>query len=238
MSLTFSWATFSDKGPRAENQDAVGVWQQSDDLLAVAVADGLGGHVGGRQASALALGMWGEALEASDLPDLAAVARAIHVKIRAEQALAPELRSMATTLSAAILAGNEARVVHCGDSRIALSRGQGIVRITDDHSEALRLFKAGKLTPQEFRTYPRKNILESALGIHGDPRIDVHQVELRPGDRLFFTSDGTHEKIALQELRDLAADCGNAQATSDEVFKLVSQRRPTDNFSFATVFIS
>lgn len=237
MPLTFSWAFFTDKGPRAENEDAVGVWQLSDDWLGVAVADGLGGHVGGRRASSLALEVFGSAISRGERTNLAAIAMQVHTDIRREQDSLPELRSMATTLSAALLTGSHAQVVHCGDSRIALSRGEGIMRITEDHTEARRFLQSGLLTPEEYRQYPRKNVLDSALGIHGEPRIDTSEIELLKGDRLFFTSDGAHDKVALQELRMIAQRVRGPQELCDEVAALVAERKATDNYSLVAVYI-
>ena len=238
MSLAFSWASFTDQGPRAENEDAVAVWQLGDDLLGAAVADGLGGHVGGKQASSLALEVLGNAIHRSTDLDLALVAREAHSSIRAEQERSPTARSMATTLSAALLTGNRAHIVHCGDSRIALSRGEGIMRLTEDHTEAQRFLQSGLLTPAEYRQYPRKNVLDSALGIHGEPRIDTSTVDLIRGDRLFFTSDGTHEKVALQELRTLSLNTTSPAELCEAVRALVLERTAADNFSLVAVYVN
>lgn len=128
--------------------------------------------------------------------------------------------------------------VHCGDTRASVARGKGIVRLTADHSEGERLFRAGKLTKQEAAEYPRNNILESALGIHGEVRIDTFSFDLAAEDRVFLTTDGVHDRVFLREMRDVSERHSNAQAFATEMAELVVARTPRDNFSLVAVFTS
>ena len=234
----FDYAMASEKGPRQENEDTVGAWTLSDARLAIAVADGLGGHIGGKLASHLAIEMFRAAVDRPDPPDLSEVARAIHNSLKAAQEKSPHLRSMATTFSAAIIAEKRLSFVHCGDTRIILQRGGGIQKLTEDHSEAQRLFSAGKLTKEEFANYPRKNILESALGAAQEPTIDTKTVELRMGDRIFITSDGVHGKILLRELKTLSDESRDARSFVGRTIEAVNAKRPDDNFSLVAVFLN
>jgi PPM family protein phosphatase len=234
----FDYAMVSEKGPRKENEDAVGVWALSEGRLALAVADGLGGHIGGKLASHLAIEMFRAAIDRPDSPNLVEVAKGIHVALKTAQEKSPELRNMATTFSAAIIEKKQMYFVHCGDTRIVLQRDNGIQKLTEDHSEAQRLFSAGKLTKDEFANYPRKNVLESALGASNDPTIDTRKVELRMGDRIFITSDGVHGKILLREMKVLSDLSKTATAFVGRIVDAVNAKRPDDNFSVAAVFLS
>ncbi|KLK89780.1 hypothetical protein AA309_29545 [Microvirga vignae] len=235
--MRFSYATFSEKGPRAENEDAIGVWHLNDDWMAVAIADGLGGHLGGRRASEIAIEQFGSMLQEPTIPDLAQIAHEIHTIIRGEQDQKLELRGMATTFSAALLISNRMRLVHVGDTRISIQRTAGIKRLTHDHTEAYRLLTTGKLTRYEYDNYPRKHILVSALGVHGNPQIDTDQITLEVGDRIFFSSDGVHNKIPLRELKAISDQVTGPQKLCAEVQRLVEGRKPEDNYSFAAVFV-
>lgn len=237
MPLVFSWAFFSEKGPRAVNEDATAVWSLGDDWLGAAVADGLGGHAGGQRASSLALEVLGRAIHEIPILNLSSVAKDIHARIRAEQEQAPEFQLMATTLSAIVLCGNEGRIVHCGDSQVALSRGRGIVRLTEAHTEARRLLKEGLITRHEYSAYPRKNVLDSALGVRGEPRIDTRIVRIRKGDRFFLTTDGTHNAIALRELKTLSENIWTAKELVAGVREIVTRRKPPDNYSFIAIYV-
>jgi PPM family protein phosphatase len=233
----FDYAIATETGPRKENEDSVGAWVLSETRFAAAVADGLGGHVGGKLASNLAIKMYRSSVENSASPDLQDVAKAIHAALKAEQDKTPSLRSMATTFSAAIIEQKQMRFVHCGDTRIILQRGSGILKLTEDQTEAQRLFSLGKLTKDELASYPRKNVLESALGAANAPTLDAKTVELRAGDRIFITSDGVHGKILLREMKAVSDASPDAATFVSRTIDAVNAKRPDDNFSVIAVFL-
>jgi len=234
--MTFDYAVASDQGPRAENEDSVGVWPLKNGGLAIAVAEGLGGHIGGKRASAMAIEMFGEAIKEALEPDLGDIARKIHYALRREQGLAPQMRNMATTFSAAVVDGTKIKIVHSGDTRVVLQRGSGIKKLTEDHTEAQRLLRSGTITKDEFANYPRKNVLESALGTHFNPTIDVLTEDLFRRDRIFLSSDGVHGKVSLKELKAISDRSPNAEMFVRDVVDTVRARRPDDNLTIAAVF--
>jgi serine/threonine protein phosphatase PrpC len=235
--MTIVYATVSEKGPRSENEDSIGVWELSHGELGVAIADGLGGHFGGKYASQLALNLLRDALRAGQTADLVGVARNIHEQTKAQQAIHVEWRDMATTLSAAVLTDKHLRGVHSGDTRIAVSRGEGIRRLTEDHSEVQRLLRAKKLTAEQARTYPRRNVLDSAIGIGSELRLDGIQFDLTVGDRLYFTSDGVHGKLLLRELLDISLRCKSPEEVVIAVRREIENRSPEDNYSIICCFV-
>ncbi len=235
--MKFRFAIATEVGPRSANEDAVGVWPSDGDRFAVAIADGLGGYHGGQQASNIAIRMFGSAIEQDAYADLEGVAFTIHEAIRREQQGDLKIRGMATTLSGAVIIADQVRFVHCGDTRIVLQRNNGIRRLTVDHTEAQRLLEAGAITREEYASYPRKNVLESALGISDTPRIDVGTQGIEAGDRIFLTSDGAHSKVYLREIRDISVrSAGPAEAVRD-IVGIINARGPEDNFTIAAVFI-
>ena len=235
--MKFDTATLSETGPRIENEDAVGIRPLGFNRVAIAVADGLGGHFGGRIASHLAVNSFLDFAANDSALDLRNAAEQIHIKILAEQQRNPQHRSMATTLSAAIFSAGLMEFVHCGDSRITIARGAGIKRLTTDHSEAQRLFASGKLNREQLANYPRKNILESALGISGNPTIDTGNFPLLLGDKIFFTTDGFHNKIMIRELFQLCQRFRTAQEAVNCLSGEMAGRGAEDNYSCACVFV-
>jgi PPM family protein phosphatase len=234
--MRFVVDSLTSAGPRPENQDAIGIKEFGVGNLIVAVADGLGGHAGGSIASKMAVNTFVDlAPKRSD--DLRSVAVHIHDEIRNYQLDHPETRSMATTLSGAIFRKGLMEFVHCGDSRIAVARSAGIRRLTVDHTEAQRLFASGAITKAELDDYPRKNILESALGIKGEPKIEVGNFPLLLGDKFFFSTDGFHNKILLRELFLFASKFRSPEEVN-RIFKNEMKKRDADdNYSLATVFV-
>jgi serine/threonine protein phosphatase PrpC len=236
--MSFDVAVLSETGPRAQNEDRAGVWRLPGDRIGLALADGLGGHAGGEVAAELAIRRLGEALTASWDINLESVAQAIHSELKDQQASHPEWREMATTLSAVVISGESLVGIHAGDSRVVISRGDGIRKLTQDHTEVQRFLLSNRLTPEQARTYPRRNILDNALGIKTDLRVDTIEFKVKRGDHIFLSSDGVHNKILLRELLELA----NEFRTATEVIKAVKEemerRVPEDNYSLICCFLT
>lgn len=236
--MKITYASMSDAGPRNVNEDSLAVWSNDDGAVVACVADGLGGMGGGDVASKLAIKTFRSNLKKQTnnpvlLRDLAMDA---HNAIISEQSTRTSLR-MATTFTAARIMGSNLDGVHCGDTRAVIARRNGIKRLTKDHSEGQRLFEAGKLSSDELATYPRKHILESALGDGDDPRIDEYQFDLEPGDRVVLTTDGVHGLIFLRELREMIARSHSPEMLVGDVKREIDKRGPNDNFSMIALFI-
>ncbi len=237
--MKWTFAKITDAGPRSANEDAVGVWSLPSGGPAAAVADGLGGMGGGKRASEIAISEFGKVAGGNVLTveGLFALAMEIHEEIRRAQTLSATNSSMATTLSAGIVLDGRLLAVHCGDTRISVARGVGIKRLTRDQTEGQRLFEAGKITKEELIDYPRKNILDSALGVHGTPAIQKIEFEVFPGDKIFFSSDGLHNVIPLRELWDIANKAKNPEHLISLAESLMAVRTKDDNFSLIALFL-
>lgn len=232
-------ASFTEAGPRTVNEDSLGIWKLRNEGLAVAIADGLGGMGSGDIASRMAVNLFAEAaikLQPGEL-NLSDIAENIHSQIRSTQKQISSESTMATTLTAAVFHNSTLRGVHCGDSRAAIARADGIIRLTKDQTEAQRLFNKGKLSKSELFNYPRKNILDSALGAQKDPTIDVFNFDILVGDKILFTTDGVHEKIYLREVRSIAAEFEDPTPFVEKIRSLIQERTAEDNFSLVAVFV-
>jgi serine/threonine protein phosphatase PrpC len=239
MPVNFDFAIVSDAGPRRENEDSVGVWRLQDGGIIAAVADGLGGMGAGKLASSTALleieKRINEGLAISTWFE--AIGLAAHNAILAGQSRSIDASTMATTLTAVWLTPTGQMVcVHCGDSRLAVARGRGIKRITVDHSEGMRLLAAGKISKDEYADYPRKHILDSALGMTKVPRIDVLNWQLEAGDKLLLSTDGVHQKVFLSEARIALEQSVTPESALDLLVLEVRHKEADDNFSAAVIF--
>jgi protein phosphatase len=143
---------------------------------------------------------------------------------------------MATTLTACVLTKGRLSLVHTGDSRALLLRGEGVQQLTTDQTEVARLLREGAITRKAAIDYPRRNVLDSALGIEGNPDLECFQGALDSGDRLVLTSDGAHSRFTKRELRDLTKDSENPASLTAKLARLVRRRRPDDNFTILAVF--
>jgi protein phosphatase len=176
---------------REGNEDSYLV---DDPMGLVAIADGMGGHRAGEVASATAL----EALRASvnrGRPLREAIKDA-NDAVYAKSTTDAELGGMGTTLTAATLAaGNTLLVGHVGDSRAYLLRDGEFRQITTDHSRVQELVEDGRLTADEAAVHPMRNIVTRAVGVDSSVEVDVYPIQLRPGDRVLFCSDGLTDML-------------------------------------------
>jgi PPM family protein phosphatase len=177
---------------------------QANRLGLVAVADGMGGHRAGEVASATAL----EALRAGvasgeELRDaIEGANEAVLEKSESDQ----ELHGMGTTLTAGMLGTDGQLVVgHVGDSRAYLVRDGELTQITNDHSLVEEMVRGGELTPEQAEVHPQRSIITRALGIDPQVDVDVYPLELRPGDRILFCSDGLTTMVRQDEIASIFA---------------------------------
>lgn len=225
-------AAFSKIGARQANEDSHAFWWAGDTFFA-AVADGLGGMGGGAHASSFVVDyMKTHALR----PDISAaelveLVRESHRGLHALQQRSVEDRSMATTLVMMALRGDELMAAHCGDSRLYLVARERVEQLTEDHSEAQRLFNEGRLTVVGLSSYPRKYILESALGIPGEPVIQEIHREVSAGDWLVLATDGAYGVLEPYDLADLARGSRKPQQFSEACLGLIEGRGPRDNYT-------
>jgi protein phosphatase len=201
-----SWGLTDPGLVRPNNEDAI---YRDDEIGLYVVADGVGGHSAGEQASRTAVETLSRAgrhlhrlVELYDEDpnnDQArrdvfdslqeAVERANHhIFGYAQQKL--DFRGMMTTGSVVLLSRSAAFVAHVGDSRIYLHREGEMEQLTTDHTLAEALVEAGQLSRDEIADYAFRNILARALGEQGTVEVDLLYVDLRPLDRLLLCSDG------------------------------------------------
>ena len=175
---------------RKQNEDAA--WY--DEKKAVfAVADGMGGHLAGEVASAMAINAVKEMAAGNRTAGISALrdaVRSAHEAIYAHAQAHPECAGMGTTLSVLWRGGNYAYIAHVGDSRIYRLRGGALERITQDHSLVEELVRNGLITPEQARTHPRRNIITRALGTEGDNEPDLLVTDIKKGDLFLLCTDG------------------------------------------------
>jgi serine/threonine protein phosphatase PrpC len=225
--LTISYAVKSDIGLiRASNEDAAYAGTR---LLAV--ADGMGGHVGGEVASSTVIDSLraldvavpaGEVLNALDH----AVRRASS-SLRELAAANPSLTGMGTTLTALLWSGSSIGLVHIGDTRAYLVRDGSVFQITHDHTVVQTLLDEGKITPEEVASHPQRALLYRALSPETHDEADLTLHEACDGDRYLLCSDGLHATVPDAEInRVLLAGTAPDQAVADLVALAIAGGAP------------
>jgi PPM family protein phosphatase len=235
--MKISYASLTNPGPRSINEDYLECWHTKTNEFVACVADGLGGMGGGDVASKLAVTVFRKYLDEHDIGSqpMADAALKAHIAIIEAQESGSHSR-MASTLTAVAIFEKSLVGVHCGDSRLAIIRKNGIKRLTKDHSEGQRLLEAGKLSKEDFLSYPRRHILESALGGRDYPQIDTFTFDFKIGDRLLLTTDGVHNVMLLRQMLNLTSVSKSPDYLISAVATEMNLRGPTDNYSLVAIF--
>ncbi len=154
-----------------------------------AVADGMGGHVGGEVAARVAVETLDQAFERTPTVDgLREAFSEANSAVWHESQSNLDLRGMGTTLTAmALVGGTDGRDVlalaNVGDSRAYVFSEGEVLQVTDDHSLAEERMRQGEMTEEEAAVHPQRHILTRALGVSSEVETDMWELELRTGDR-------------------------------------------------------
>ncbi len=234
----------TDKGiVRDSNQDAYAVGEFSDEVVWSVVCDGMGGAAGGNIASALAVKVISDKINASyrenmkdasikNMLDSALTAANIEVFDFAE--VKPELQGMGTTVVCAIVRDNQAYIAHAGDSRAYVVSHDSIRQITTDHSMVQDLLSRGKITSEEAENHPNKNIITRAVGVDKSIEIDFEQVDLNDDDVLLLCTDGLSNYVSNSEILDIMSD-GKHYAFADRLVNKANNNGGGDNITVVII---
>ena len=145
----------------------------------------------------------------------------------------PELRGMGTTLTAMLVHGGRAHVVHAGDSRCYVFRDGQLRQLTEDHSWIQEQVRAGLISPEEARESRFRNIITRSVGFEPSVEPDLTALSVQAGDCFVICSDGLSNYLSADEVgqvltghfyRDVAkvfVDMANERGGDDNVTCLV-----------------
>ncbi len=217
-------ASLTDVGcQRENNEDSCLYWEPASDeeferkgRLAV-IADGMGGHEGGQEASRMAVEtvreVYDHAFRGDPQAALVESFVAAHARIQDFAEQHPAFHGMGTTCTALVLRGRQLYFAHVGDSRLYLVRAARILRLTRDHSYVGRLVESGLVRAEDAEKHPQRHILTAALGAGMNVAVEgaEQSVALQDGDDLLLCTDGLWSVVTEEELE--MAVSGNARAS-------------------------
>jgi len=198
MKLIFAGNT--DKGcARPSNQDAFYI---DPDGRYFILADGMGGHAGGEEASRLATETVRAFLDTnwqkdSYTPDLIlkeAIARANRAILQ-DQAANPSRSDAGTTIVVVLFKNSQPWYAHVGDSRLYRLRGAKLEQVSEDHTWIAKAIQNGVVNLDEARRHPWRHMLLQCLGREDLKPSQANPIALQPGDRLMICSDGLTEEL-------------------------------------------
>ncbi|WP_414566641.1 MULTISPECIES: Stp1/IreP family PP2C-type Ser/Thr phosphatase [unclassified Anabaena] len=238
MKLNFTGS--SDPGlVRSSNQDAYYIDPEGRFFI---VADGMGGHAGGEEASRIAtreiqeflVANWNAAEPTAKL--LENSLWQANKAILHDQQQHPERADMGTTIVVVIFRSPDSPwCAHVGDSRLYRWRDAKLAQITEDHTWVARAIKTGEITPEEARSHPYRHVLSRCLG-----REDLHQVDVQPldakvGDRLLLCSDGLTEELDNHHIANCLHNYPLLEKTSFALIEAAKEQGGHDNITIVIV---
>lgn len=234
---------------RGHNEDTLIAFQAahlgddaSDPFGFFVVADGMGGHRAGEVASSLAARMvtrevvnniylpylLNEPLDAERGPLTEILRDAVQ---KANNQVHDQVPGAGTTLTAALILGGRAFIVHVGDSRAYLLTRHEIQQVTHDHSFVNRLIELGELQPEEAAVHPQRHVLYRAVGQGDSLDIDTYQQPLPAGSRLLLCSDGLSGQVSEQEIGTIIASAATPQEACERLIDAANQAGGPDNIT-------
>lgn len=235
---------------RAHNEDR---FICNDRLALYAVADGMGGHLGGERASRMAVEILEEKLAsafevtrttgAPATPPLkadealrAAIAEADR-RIYELSSTDPEVAGMGTTLTALFFRDRRAYLGHVGDSRAYLFRDGHARQLTEDHSWIQEQVRAGLLTPHEAKESRFRNIITRSVGFEPLVTPDLQDLHPQAGDCFLLCSDGLSNYIAVEEITQVLTTDFYRDAPRS-LIALANERGGDDNVTCICVHVA
>lgn len=228
---------------RKENQDSFVLEKLENGIIAAVICDGMGGENAGREASRIGSAAFMEGLLPQldgdadiDIKDAILRAAAFANSSVYSRSLEDEAcRGMGTTLVGAVISDDRAFVFNIGDSRAYLRNGPDFRRVTRDHSLVEELVRLGKITVEEARVHPRKNLITRALGIGPEVECDLFEVEFPPKARLLLCSDGLSNMISDEELFEQCRKSREPRTLCRALMKKALSRGAPDNVTVVAV---
>ena len=207
------------------------------------VADGMGGHAGGQEASRIATTTiyqyldkyWDSSEESPKLLHQAFLDA--NQAILQDQYNHPERSEMGTTAVMVMFRHDQPWYAHVGDSRLYRLRDSNLEQVTEDHTWVARAIKAGELTKEQSRVHPWRHVLSQCLGRKDIYQIDVQSIDLTVGDRILLCSDGLTEELtdsAISSYLESNSDCEQAAVA---LINAAKQNGGRDNITVVIVAI-
>ncbi|WOD40381.1 PP2C family serine/threonine-protein phosphatase [Nodosilinea sp. E11] len=211
------------------------------------VADGMGGHAGGQEASRLATAAiktcldqhWHTAETATGLLLEQALKQANNA-ILADQRRHPERADMGTTVVVVTFRDSDPQpwCAHVGDSRLYRLRGHHLEQLTQDHTWIAKAIRAGEVSAAQSRSHPWRHVLSQCLGRDDLSEMGIQPIEVQSGDRLLLCSDGLTEELSDHLIASHLKSIRACEAAATALVNSAKQRGGRDNITVVIVNLS
>lgn len=225
---------------RPHNEDAVKIYRNSSCTMMV-VADGMGGHEAGEVASEMVLNVieqhFNEQLIFENPENLRKWMKSILHRINQDIIQYIEdhriSHGMGTTVIVTVITKSFIAFAHVGDSRAYILSSQGLRQMTKDHTFVRKLVEEGKLSEQEAKKHPHRNIIMNALGVSKDLKFDYLVLENYDLKAILLCTDGLTSLIEDVEIEQILKTIMSTQEKVNLLIDIANQQGGNDNISVA-----
>lgn len=231
---------------RAHNEDSFAIFAEHGLYL---VADGMGGHASGEVASQLAVDTMRDFfLKTADDPEktwpykmdrskgyeenrLVTAVMLSNLRIFQSAKDNPKQRGMGTTIAVVFAVEDGVYIAHVGDSRVYRIREGKITQLTEDHSLLNDYKKMKKLTEDEIKAFPHKNVIVRALGMKESVKVDTRFEAPEEGDILLACSDGLAGPLSDEEILRVVEAASDLDSAVEALIQAANDAGGPDNIT-------
>lgn len=220
---------------RQLNEDTYGILEDEAFNLFL-ICDGMGGHNAGEVASALAKDtvlnfMRGIQQEEDLLPSLIEAIKKANHEIYALSSKEKTMSGMGTTMTAALSHHGRLDVAHVGDSSLFVVYNNEIKKITKDHSYVQELVDLGKVTEEDAKHHPNKNIITRAVGTNLHVEIEAYTRQTNHEEIYLLCTDGLSDYLSAQEILEKLSGSQDMHKSMMELVEMAKERGGRDNIT-------
>ncbi len=225
---------------RPSNEDSYFVSPpESSDMVLAVVADGMGGHNAGEIASGKAVSILKKNVQEGNGENprdilIRAVEKA-NREIYEMSIKESKFSGMGTTITACIADDNRVTAAQVGDSRLYLIREGKITQITKDHSLVEMLLENGRITEEEAKHHPQKNVITRAVGTEKNVEVDMYEFTANGGDVILLCSDGLVNMVENEEILSVIISRDALDSAADKLVDAAEIAGGTDNITVVLI---
>ena len=231
----------TDKGlVRANNQDTFRTQIDENGFGFVVLCDGMGGARAGNIASERAAERFLQEIQTAkpDEADADVLSSIVEGAVAAANREVYELSQssaaysgMGTTLVGGICIEDQVILANVGDSRAYLIDGTAIAQMTSDHSLVAEMVRTGRLSEEDAKVYPGRNLITRAIGVDAEVQADLYQITIHDGQTLLLCSDGLCGMVTDAEISAAVAQAHTQEEACDKLISLACSAGGSDNIT-------
>ena len=226
---------------RKDNEDSYYIKAYDDNHMLAIVADGMGGHIGGKQASVLAVESIAGYFDSNISKIVGYTPRKIKQVLldcvkEANKSVYnfsgenPELFGMGTTIVVCYISDNKVYAVSAGDSRLYIIN-DSIKQITRDHSLINELLEMGMISPGQAKNHPKRNIITKAVGSEVSIEPDIYMEKIDIDDTILLCTDGLTNMIDNEKITEIVKSDTNLSTCANSLVEEAKKNGGNDNIT-------